>query len=64
MLLEISSSDVKKGDCLQDNSTNRKWRVIKRHKEQKKGWILKSGPTTRIMFPIDIADYSLLLDNE
>jgi hypothetical protein len=64
MNLDITShEDVKRKDTLED-SGGRKWKVIKRHPSWPVSWILKSGPVTRLVFPIDLNNYSILLEEK
>ena len=64
LFLDPTETAITIGDNLRDKSaTQRNWKVKGRHKSYPNSWIIFSGRTERIIFPIDQKDYSIALTN-
>ena len=63
LLLDPLETAITVGDNLKDKTTRRSWKVKGNHPRYPNSWIIFSGRTERIIFPIDQKDYSIALTN-
>lgn len=64
LLLDPTETAITRADTLKDKGKNpRHWKVVGKHPAHKENWIIRSGPTSRIIFPLDYKDYHIVLAN-
>jgi hypothetical protein len=63
LLLDPLETAITSGDTLKDKTTRRNWKVKSNHPRYPGSWIIRCGPITRIIFPIDHKDYNIALAN-
>lgn len=63
LLLDPLETPITNSDLLRDKATKRNWKVKGAHRRYPNSWIIVSGHTSRIVFPIDQKDYNIVLKN-
>lgn len=63
MFLDPTETAITKSDKLKDKATGRNWKVTGKHPAHGENWVIRCGPTSRIIFPIDYKDYHIVLAN-
>ena len=63
LFLDPTETAITRSDTLKDKATKRNWKVIGKHSRYPENWIIRSGSTSRIIFPIDYKDYNIILTN-
>ena len=64
MLLSTEETTIQPADTLIDRLTRRKWRVICVNRHYPDAWTIERGFIQRIIFPIDLSQYSVFLNNQ